>query len=287
MTWFIANPVAGTLSKQKKDQLHKYILDRGGVLKLTEYPNHATEIAAQAVKLGIAKVVAIGGDGTVNEIAKALVGSQVALGIVPLGSGNGLARHLQWPLNAQKAVDLCLGQTETHRIDAGLLNKQYFFCTAGIGFEAGVAHAFKNSETRGLTTYALKTLEALADVKPIALELEIDGKATSESIFSITFANAGQYGNNAWIAPQASLSNGQIDVCTLQPFSRLWFPYVMLRIFAKTIDGFAKYKMRRVSHCIVKGQRHWYVHLDGEAKEIQATEIKISCLAGALNVLKT
>jgi diacylglycerol kinase family enzyme len=148
MIWFVLNPKSGTTTPAKRNKIIQAINKQANCrLILTEYAGHATEIAQQAVQQGISRVVAVGGDGTVNEVARGLVGSDTALGIIPIGSGNGLARHLNIPLKIDKAIQFAI-QQPTAQIDACYLNEIPFFCTAGVGFDAFVANEFATGVKR-------------------------------------------------------------------------------------------------------------------------------------------
>ena len=154
------NPISGTTSKAKIPDLIETTLDRELFhyeLRLTEYAGHASEMAAEARDGGADMVVAVGGDGTVNEVARALVESQTALGIIPCGSGNGLARHLMLPMNAKKAIEI-INRNEIHELDYGIINGHPFFCTCGMGFDAFVSHKFAEAGKRGPITYVENVL---------------------------------------------------------------------------------------------------------------------------------
>ncbi|MBR1468823.1 MAG: diacylglycerol kinase family lipid kinase, partial [Prevotella sp.] len=211
---FIMNPISGTASKANIPNLIEKTLDKGKFdyeLRLTERAGHAAEIAAEAKEGGADIVVAIGGDGTVNEVARVLVDSETALGIIPCGSGNGLARHLMLPMNAKKSIEI-INRAEIHDLDYGIINGHPFFCTCGMGFDAFVSQKFAEAGRRGPITYVENVLREGLKYKPETYEIQDETGTTRAKAFLISCANASQYGNNAYIAPQASMSDGLLDV---------------------------------------------------------------------------
>ena len=198
---FIINPISGT---QGKEQILKWLdekLDKSRYIPeviYTEWAGHAVEIAARKAKEEVFAVVAIGGDGTINEIARSLVHTKTALGIIPCGSGNGLARHLQIPMEAKKAIDI-INEGLIDIIDYGKINDVPFFCTCGVGFDAFVSLKFAHAGKRGLLTYLEKTLQESLKYQPETYELKTENGVTKYKAFLIACGNASQYGNNAYI----------------------------------------------------------------------------------------
>ena len=196
---FIINPISGT---QGKEQILKWLdekLDKSRYIPeviYTERAGHAVEIAALKAKEEAFAVVAIGGDGTINEIARSLVHTKTALGIIPCGSGNGLARHLQIPMDAKKAINI-INEGLIDIIDYGKINDVPFFCTCGVGFDAFVSLQFSKAGRRGPLIYLEKTLLESLKYKPETYELEMDGSTLRYKAFLIACGNASQYGNNA------------------------------------------------------------------------------------------
>ena len=159
-------------------------------------------------------VAAVGGDGTVNEVGRGLLGTETALGIVPLGSGNGLARHLGVPLGLADALRRLAAPTFS-RMDVGVINGHPFFCTAGLGFDAHVSQQFALAGSRGLSTYLRVTLREYRSYRPVKVHASLNGQEVSTDCYVLAFANASQYGNNAYIAPHADLRDGLLDVCLI------------------------------------------------------------------------
>jgi YegS/Rv2252/BmrU family lipid kinase len=211
---FILNPISGTTSKAGIPEQIESTLDKSKfdyTIVETEHAGHASEIATRAKNEQIDIVVAIGGDGTVNEVARAIVHSHTALGIIPCGSGNGLARHLMLPMNVKKAIEI-INMCEIHNLDYGIINDYPFFCTCGMGFDAFVSQKFAEAGKRGPITYIENVLREGLKYKPETYEIEDETGTKRYKAFLISCANASQYGNNAYIAPQASMSDGLMDV---------------------------------------------------------------------------
>ena len=231
---FIVNPISGTQSKKSILELIGKHIDKDKYdfdIVPTRFAGHAIELASIAAAEAVNIVVAIGGDGTVNEVARSLTHTDTALGIIPCGSGNGLARHLQIPMDAKKAIDI-INEGAVSLIDYGKINDIPFFCTCGVGFDAFVSMRFAKSGRRGLLTYLENMLQESLIYKPETYEIELnDGHETKTlKAYLIACANASQYGNNAYIAPQASLDDGLIDVTVLEPFTVLDVPALSFQL---------------------------------------------------------
>ena len=283
---FIVNPISGT---QGKKAILKWIderLDRTlyeyEVVK-TEYAGHATEIAANAVKEGIDIVVAIGGDGTINETARSLIHSNTALGIIPCGSGNGLARHLRIPMDPKAAIDI-LNENNQIQMDYGKINNIPFFCTCGVGFDAFVSLKFADSGKRGLLTYLENTLHESLTYQPETYEIENEEGTVRYKAFLIACGNASQYGNNAYITPQASLTDGLMDVTILEPFTVLDVPSLSFQLFNKTIDQNSRIKTMRAKKIKIHRNKSGVFHYDGDP--IMGNEdLEVEIVPHGLNVI--
>jgi len=234
---FIVNPIAGTRQKDFILENIRHHLPEELATKIifTEYPGHAHDIATEMVRQGITTIVAVGGDGTVNEVASALVKTNCRLGIIPAGSGNGLARHLGIPLQVPEALELILHH-RIQNIDAGKVNGKYFFCTCGTGFDASVGKKFSRDSRRGMLSYVRATIHQYINYSPKSYTLKTSNKKVKLKAFLVTFANSGQYGNNAYIAPNAVIDDGMLDLCILRPFPKTSTISLGLRLFFKNID---------------------------------------------------
>ncbi|MDE6225849.1 MAG: diacylglycerol kinase family lipid kinase, partial [Muribaculaceae bacterium] len=212
-TLLIINPISGTGAKQGVAERIKSRLAESGFdveVKFTTGPGNATELAREAVENKFHTVVAIGGDGTVNETAAGLSKTDVALGIIPAGSGNGLARHLNIPMDIDRAADI-IAQRNIVDCDYGEVNHRPFFCTFGVGFDAAVSHRFAKQNRRGKMMYIKSAIDEYLNYNPQEYTISANGKVLTEKAFLIAVCNASQYGNNAYIAPQASLTDGLLD----------------------------------------------------------------------------
>lgn len=263
---FIVNPVSGTQSKELILSLLEDRIDKEKYswnVVYTERAGHAIEIASQAAADKTDIVVAIGGDGTINEIARSLVHTDTALGIIPCGSGNGLARHLHIPMEPKKALDI-LNKGIIDVIDYGKINGTAFFCTCGVGFDAFVSLKFANAGKRGLLTYLEKTLLESLKYEPETYELETEDGTSKYKAFLIACGNASQYGNNAYITPQATLTDGLLDVTILEPFTVLDVPSLSFQLFNKNIDQNSRIKTFRCKKLTIHRTKPGVVHFDGD-----------------------
>jgi diacylglycerol kinase (ATP) len=263
---FIINPISGGKKKDLFLSLLEKIPDRTKFqveLRKTEYAGHGSVIAKEAAKAGITKIIAVGGDGTVNEIGKELIGTNASLGIIPFGSGNGLARHLKIPMDTQKALEL-LNTATSKSIDVGFMNKEAFFCTAGLGFDAHIGKIFAGMKGRGLAGYIKSVFKEYFSYISEEYEVEINNKKSTHHAFLITTANAGQYGNNVYIAPQADISDGLLDLCIIRNFMIHKLPAMAFRVLTKSIDKSKYTTTIQVKQFIIRRKNKGSFHLDGE-----------------------
>ena len=260
------NPISGTQNKAGIPELIESTLDHEKFsyeLLMTEHAGHASELAHEAMERGVDIVVAIGGDGTVNEVARAIVHSQTALGIIPCGSGNGLARHLMIPMNIKRAIGI-INRDEIHELDYGLINGHPFFCTCGMGFDAFVSQKFAEAGKRGPITYVENVLREGLKYQPETYEIQDEQGLTRAKAFLISCANASQYGNNAYIAPQASMSDGLLDVIIMEPFDVIEAPQISIEMFNKTLDKNSKIKTFRCQKLHIHRKQAGVIHFDGD-----------------------
>ena len=284
---FIVNPISGTSDKKHIIGLIPEHLDERRFewqVCETECRGHATEIAGRAAREGVDIAVAVGGDGTVNEVAQGLVYTETALGIIPCGSGNGLARHLHIPMNPKGALEV-LTDCHVEQLDYGQIDGHPFFCVCGVGFDATISDRFAKAGRRGLLTYVENTIKAGLHYKPDTYELTIDGKEDMVcKAFLIACANASQYGNNAYIAPHASMSDGLMDVTLIEPFPLIEAPKIGLQLFRKSITGNSHVRSFRCERLHIKRTSPGAIHFDGDPKEA-GREVDVRMLPKGIRVV--
>lgn len=249
----------------------------------TERRGHAYDLAAGAVANGFDIVVAVGGDGTINEVAAAVDGSHAMMGIIPFGSGNGLARSLKIPLATAAALRR-LNDLHISRIDTGLLNDRKFFNIAGIGFDAHISELFSKDIKRGLTGYVKATLNEISNYKAGMYSIEVDGQVHQREAFMISIANSSQFGNNAHISPFASLKDGLLDLCIVRPFPLYQFPAMGYRMFNRSAHRSRYIEIIRAGHFRISREKEGAVHLDGEPFRL-GTELNIGIKHLSLAIL--
>lgn len=265
--WFVVNPISGGISKKTviKAIDEEMSPDRyAWRICQTAYPGHGAVLATTAAENKVDVVVAIGGDGTINEVARSLLHTETALGIVPCGSGNGLARHLQIPLEFRRALRL-INDGRCVKVDYGLINKRPFFCTCGMGFDAEVSDKFSSSKQRGIQSYIEKTLLELAKYKPETYKIIDKHGEREHKAFCIAFANASQYGNNAYIAPEASMKDGLMDVTIVKPFPLIESAFMALMLFSGNFKkGMKHVETMRTDKLRIIRQKTGVAHCDGD-----------------------
>ncbi|HAM98394.1 MAG TPA: diacylglycerol kinase [Marinilabiliales bacterium] len=263
---FIINPKSGTgkhpeFIRQLDSTLnpHKFSYE----IVYTEYRGHATQLSTQA-KDTFDMVVAVGGDGTVNEVAKGLINcGNCLMGIIPIGSGNGLARHLKIPMRVKEAIDI-LNLQRTQVIDTATINGEHFVNVAGIGFDAHIAHLFATASKRGPIPYMKIATYEFHRYKPLAYEVYIEGQPYHLEAFLISFANSAQFGNNAYISPHAIINDGLLDVCLMSEFPKVEAGQLAIKLFNKRMHKSRYMKIVRGTHIKIITNDKIPAHLDGE-----------------------
>ena len=263
---FIVNPISGTNSKADIPQLIDATLDHDRFdyeVIFTEYAGHAAEIVRECVARGVDICAAVGGDGTVNEVARSLVHTSTALAIVPSGSGNGLARHLCLPMDAKKAIQV-INKASIEALDYGVINGLPFFCTCGMGFDAFISLKFAEAGKRGPVTYVENVLKEGLKYKPETYTVDDESGSHHYKAFLIACANAAQYGNNAYIAPGASMQDGMMDVTIMEPFDVLDAPKIAMDLFAKTLSSNSRIKTFKARSLHIHRKQAGAIHFDGD-----------------------
>ena len=279
MIHFVLNPNAGTNSPKTRARILSILQSiPNAKVWQTERVNHAKELTQKAISEKATKIIAIGGDGTINEVASNLLYTNIPLGIIPMGSGNGLARHLDLPMQFEKALERALNGTNV-LIDAGKWNDRSFFCTAGIGFDAYVAAHFAKRGKRGFLNYIYSTLASLRNYQVIHIK-------EFGPLFSFTVANANQFGNNAYISPASDLQDGFLEAIQIKP-SNFWsIAYLGISLFLKKVHLHPLVTISMVKSMQFHSSQAIPYHLDGESRLLEPGTIEISIQPASLLVVK-
>ena len=282
---FIVNPISGTIAKNRVAKLIRELLvlqQFAPTVVVTEYAGHATQLAQQFAMEDYYAVVAVGGDGTINEVASGLIGTATALGIVPNGSGNGFARHLDISTRMNRAIEM-LNNSEVINVDYGLVNDQPFFSTCGVGFDAVVAQDFSDS-TRGFKGYLQSIFKDFFQYKADTYQLKGEGIDITTTAFLVNFANAGQWGYDAYIAPKASVQDGWLDVAIVSEFPMTAAAGLALSLFTKNIDEKFLMNTIRTKELTLTRNSDGPMHIDGTPM-IMPAELHVKIVEDGLKVL--
>ena len=265
---FILNPISGpNRNPQKICELIDYIFADFPSFSYkiieTEYAGHARLLAKKCAEELIDCVVAIGGDGTVNEIASGLVGTNTALGIIPAGSGNGFARNLNIPLDHRKAI-MFLCTAKKIKIDSCKMNEHFFLGVAGAGFDAHISECFSKVKTRGKLPYFKLSAIEFFKYRPSIYQIKIDNNEFSIEAFLVTVANSKEYGNGALIAPKANSEDGYLDLCIIKKFPLYYVPILIKHLFSGTIDQSRYVSYQKGTSIQINSNNDLISHVDGE-----------------------
>ncbi|MCQ2344379.1 MAG: YegS/Rv2252/BmrU family lipid kinase [Paludibacteraceae bacterium] len=275
---FVINPIAGGGNGAKKVGRIRRLLDKNRFspdFAFTEHGGHATEIASRAAADGVDVVVAVGGDGTVNETACGLIGTRTALGIIPNGSGDGLALHLGIPRHLPGAMRK-LNHGNSILADSGIVEGHRFFCTTGVGFDAKVACDYAKAGSRGIKTYIAKAVEDWKNFKPSHYVITTEDTKIEVDAMLVTVGNANQWGNRCHIAPTASVTDGLLEITIVKPISIVQAPDLLIKLFK-----YEAYKSEHIIHLrgkkiTIQRDGGLEAHYDGEAIMLPET-IHIEC----------
>lgn len=292
----VVNPFSGRGSKDAiVSRLTELLSEKCYEVEIqqTTRPGEARKLAAYAAGSLFRAVVVVGGDGTVNEVASALIETDTTLGIIPCGSGNGLARHMGIPMDLPKAMQVVVdGHIE--QIDYATANGNLFFVTMGSGFDAEVSRKFANGSGRGAFKYVRDALSLYPryNCKPYTITYSLQDQEggnshqqiIEERAFLVTCCNAGQWGNGAWIAPNASITDGVLDIVIVKPFKAFEVPRLVARLMRRTIDKDRRLTTIRTPKAIITRQSAGIAHIDGEPMELPS-RIEVECHAKGLKVI--
>lgn len=274
---FIINPISG---KAKKERLAKRLFAKGYKVVLTEYAGHAELLARESAER---VVVAVGGDGTVNEVARGVVGTGKVLGIIPCGSGDGLARHLGLSHNFDRAL-ATIERGRFKAMDAATVNGRMFFSVCGVGFDAVVSERFAKSGKRGLANYIKVGVSTWLTFAPMRYVVEIDDESVDIKAAFITVGNSNQWGNGAKITPLADCCDGVLDVTIVEKFGVWELPWLIFRLMTGTLHRSKRVRCYKGRKIRITREADGAAHLDGDwfvAPQVLDIEIHPS----ALNVI--
>ncbi len=274
----IINPNSGTISKKGLDKWLPLQLERLGYrvdVVYTTGPGDATRLARKAAERGYYGVLACGGDGTVNEVATGLINTDTAMGILPAGSGNGLARHIGIPVDVKRSLDV-IAENYIVRCDYGTVNDRPFFCTFGMGFDAAVSHRFALKHRRGLNSYISSVLDEFIKYHPNTYEIIAGDRVITDRAFLVSVCNASQYGNNTFIAPAASIRDGLLDVTIVHDGTIIENMWSGVEMLTGSIGNHGKIQTFRTNSLVVRRKQPTITHIDGDPAELPA-ELTIRC----------
>ncbi|TDQ09793.1 diacylglycerol/lipid kinase family protein [Pedobacter metabolipauper] len=283
---FIINPISGGKDKLKIPALIDANIDRSKFnpnFSFTEYIGHASEIAEEAANKNFDVIVAVGGDGTINEVAAKVMQYDKILGIIPFGSGNGLARFLKIPIKTAEAIKV-INKFDVKVIDTATFNEKRFFNMAGMGFDAYISAVFAGNKSRGLAGYLKLGMKEVLSYRSQDYDLIIDGKEYTRNAFVISIANSSQYGNNAHIAPAASITDGLLDVCIIKKFPMYKLPVLAYQMLNATTDQSDLVEIIKGSSIKIVRSQNDAIHIDGEPF-FMGKEIDIAILPLSLNII--
>lgn len=282
----IVNPISGSGRRKRVLRMIEKHLDNDRFdheTVRTEYHRHAIELTQQAINDGCDAVIIVGGDGSINQVGETLAGTKVALGIIPSGSGNGLAKSLNISMYPKKAVEN-INVFNLRTIDTGLANGHPFMNMAGVGFDAAVAEGFDKAKLRGLFKYFLMCLKVLSTYKLQTFRIVADGREFERKAYFISMANSPQFGNDMLVAPKALMDDGMLDAVVVNPFPFYQFFVLFFRMINGTIDRSSYIKTFKFTQMTITQERDDMAHLDGEPTALGKTiEIGINPLS--LNVI--
>jgi YegS/Rv2252/BmrU family lipid kinase len=281
---FVVNPSAGKKRNlDLKEFIEEHFMFPDYTVAVSSSLEYFEEIKQKALNEGYTDVIACGGDGTVNKVAAFACKHNLRLGILPLGSGNGLARSVKVSMDLKKALKQ-IENGKVMRIDAGVLNEKMFFCASGMGFDAHVATLFEKTEARGLWGYVRLIWREYFSYLPMNYTLRFEGKEITRPAFVLALCNSGQYGNDFYIAPTAIMNDGQITISILKPFKRWILPWLVMKVFFRKTHTLNCVETYHASQLTIVREREGHVHLDGEP-HAEGLEINLNVMPEALQII--
>lgn len=283
---FIINPKSGVLEKTNLVDLIKTYLDTSKydpIFEWTKYSGHGFKLSKQAANSGVPIVISVGGDGSVHNVASGLVGSQTAMGIIPIGSGNGMARHLQISTHIPTAV-MTINQLKIRNVDVGKINNKYFFNVAGFGFDGRIAKLFAKSTKRGMLKYAQLVLREFLKTKQESFSVQFEnGEIINDSALMLSMANASEFGNGFSISPLSNMHDGLLELIVTKKPSLLAFPGILKRAVDHKVHQSSYVKTYRFTKLNIIQANHEF-HADGEPVAVRFP-VTIEVIPNALKVI--
>ncbi|PKP02148.1 MAG: diacylglycerol kinase [Bacteroidetes bacterium HGW-Bacteroidetes-9] len=265
---FIVNPISGVNQSRKSliadlaaAHLDSEVFD--WEIMHSESATHVQELSREAAQSGVDIIVAVGGDGTVNQVVKGLIGSNSVLGLIPAGSGNGLARHLGIPLDTAESMQL-IAHGNTRLIDTVNFNNDLFVSIAGVGFDALVARQFSKASRRGFLSYLKIATQKYTFYRPRKYRMEIDGRQVERQALFVSFANTNQFGYNTMISPDAKIDDGLVDVCIVKKVPLVLTPYVAGMLLSRRLESTGFVEVIRAREINMSRNKNRVVNIDGE-----------------------
>ena len=283
--WFIINPVAGVRRKDDIPALIRENLDHhlfDFEIQYTNYKGHAQELAKEAISINVDIVCAVGGDGSVHEIGTNLIGTSVLLAIIPIGSGNGLARHMHIPITIKKAIH-CINKQYKITMDTVLVNEQAFLGISGFGFDALVAKRFVSSSKRGFRSYVKIVISEFFKYKPIEIVVEANGQIKKSTVILCTLANTSEWGNGLVISPKSDATDGKVELILLKPFSFWRIPGIALQFLFKRSDKSSFMEVISFDKASIRVSEK-IAHYDGESMATEGT-LNVKVVPKSLHIL--
>ncbi|MEN9699085.1 MAG: hypothetical protein RLZZ301_283 [Bacteroidota bacterium] len=283
--WFIVNPISGVRRKDDIPALIQHYLDHQKFsfeIRYTQYKGHAIEIAQDAVKQGVEIVCAVGGDGSVHEVGTALIGSETCLAVLPIGSGNGLARHMEIPRNIRKAIET-INAGHDIQMDTVLVNDKPFLGVGGYGLDAVIAKKFDEDKKRGFLTYVKHVSKEFFRYNPMNISIDTNGQVKKLPVVLCTIANTSEFGNGFKVSPKSDATDGKIELFLLKPFSVWGIPRMIFQFFTGKSHKSAyaeviSFKKAKIS--LPNGLAHY----DGEPVAVRR-ELNVQVVPKSLHIL--
>ena len=271
--------------KRVPDLIKKYI-DKDAIdfeIAFTEFAGQAIQLSADAMKKNFASVVAVGGDGSVNEIGRSLVHTNTSLGIIPFGSGNGLARHLKIPLRIKKAIEV-INAGNTTLIDVCTWNDRYFFSNAGVGFVSAVVHTFKDTSFRGFFGYSFHVMSNMLNFKSSFYKMNVDGEEIKGDFMLVSVANSNQFGYEFKISPAADLKDGMMDVVIVKKIPKWKYIPLLLALILRILHRNKNVITRKAENFSLQAEGRHLSQLDGDEIFFE-NNVEVKIEKSALKVL--